>query len=181
MRTFYSNGSARLALPASPTPEEVSAEVARVQELSKDELRVRWRKLFRTTAPAHLGRNLLVRIIAYKIQANAFGDLDRETVRFLDQIARDRASGKRGTDLVPGVSTAGTLRPGCVLVREHEGTLHEVIVTADGFTWNARAFGSLSEVARAITGTNWNGPRFFGLRDRSRQSAASRAEAGAAP
>ena len=65
---------------------------------------------------------------------------------------------------MPGVSRAGTLRPGCVLVREHEGILHEVTVTADGFAWNGRCFGSLSEVARAITGTNWNGPRFFGLR-----------------
>ena len=31
----------------------------------------------------------LLRIIAYRIQANAFGDLDRETARYLDRIAKD--------------------------------------------------------------------------------------------
>lgn len=37
---------------------------------------------------AHLPRYLLVRIIAYRIQANAFGDLDRKTVQFLEQVTK---------------------------------------------------------------------------------------------
>jgi hypothetical protein len=34
----------------------------------------------------------------------------------------------------------------------------------EGFAWNGRTFGSLSQIAKAMTGTNWNGHRFFGLR-----------------
>jgi hypothetical protein len=56
-----------------------------------------------------------------------------------------------------------------VLVREHEGTMHRVTVLADGFASNGVTYRSLSEVARAITGTNWSGPRFFGLRDKTKQ------------
>jgi hypothetical protein len=32
------------------------------------------------------------------------------------------------------------------------------MVMPDGFAWNGRIFGSLSQVAFAITGTKWNGP-----------------------
>lgn len=59
------------------------------------------------------------------------------------------------------------LRPGTVLVREHAGALHRVMVLKEGFAWNGQTYPSLSRVARAITGTSWNGPRFFGL-DKSR-------------
>src|SRR2546430_15052669 len=56
-------------------------------------------------------------------------------------------------------------RPGTILVREWQGTTHQVPVRADGFLWNGRAHNSLSGIARAITGTKWNGPRFFGMRE----------------
>ena len=66
-----------------------------------------------------------------------------------------------------------------MMVREHEGVLHRVVVEQDGFAWNGATYESLSAVARAITGTNWNGPRFFGLRDRAKKRLAvtERAEA----
>src|SRR4051812_43459987 len=134
---------------------------------------LRWRNVFRSTAPAHLPRSLLLRIIAYRIQANAFGDLDRETARYLYQIARDyekrRAAGERRSGKnpppIPPVPNRHSLKPGTMLAREHGGVLHRVIVGEGGFSWNDASYKSLSEVARAITGTNWNGPRFFGLRD----------------
>jgi hypothetical protein len=127
-------------------------------------LRVRWRKLFRKEAPAHLTRALLLRILAYRIQANAFGDLDRETARFLDRIARQRRAGDK-SPVLP-VAETRTLKAGAQLVREHDGVLHRVTVVEGGYAWSGTTYRSLSEVARAITGTRWNGPRFFGLRDR---------------
>ena len=154
--------------PASPDP--IAAEVARLGDLELHELRVRWRKLFRKEAPAHLSRSLLSRVIAYKLQANAYGDLDRETVRFLEQIRREserRGEGAKARIVVPPVPERRGLKPGTLLVREHEGTLHRVTVLDSGFAWNGAAYGSLSEVARAITGTRWNGPRFFGMRERA--------------
>ena len=56
---------------------------------------------------------------------------------------------------------------GTILVREHAGVLHRVVVMENGFAWEGKTFRSLSEAAQAITGTNWNGPRFFGLRSKS--------------
>jgi hypothetical protein len=161
--------------PASTAASKLSEEVAALHTLALDELRARWRKLFRAPAPAHLPRYLLLRILAYRIQANALGDLDRETVRFLDAVAQDwlkrRAAGKTNAKRpppIPPVPDQRSLKPGTILAREHEGELHRVMVLDEGFAWNGATYRSLSEVARAITGTNWNGPRFFGLRDNAK-------------
>jgi hypothetical protein len=150
-------------------------ELASLESLDIDGLRLRWRKLFRAPAPPHLPRYLLLRIIAYRMQANVYGDLDRETVRFLDRVAgawkKQRASGKprkpRAVPPIPPVPSHGSLKSGTLLAREHGGIMHRVVVVPDGFLWNETTYSSLSEVARAITGTNWNGPRFFGLREKT--------------
>ncbi len=154
----------------------LSDEVAALASLNLEELRGCWRKVFRAPAPAHLPRYLVLRIIAYRIQANALGDLDRETVRFLDAVAEEwqkrRTAGQGNSKRpppIPPVPDKRSLKPGTILAREHEGELHRVMVLDDGFAWNGATYRSLSEVARAITGTNWNGPRFFGLRDKARQ------------
>ena len=122
---------------------------------------------FGKPAPEHLTRYLLFRVIAYRLQADRFGDLDAETLKVLKQ-----AVGQEGPIL--GVSkTLARLDqrrfappPGTVLVREWDRKSHRVMVMPDGFAWNGETFDSLSEIAFAITGTKWNGPRFFGLRDR---------------
>lgn len=160
------NMAALTSEPAGVDP--IAAEVARLGDLDLHELRVRWRKLFRKEAPLHLSRFLLHRVLAYRIQANAYGDLDRETMRFLDRVARGRAGGDKVR--IPPVEDirAGRLKPGTMLVREHDGVRHRVMIMQDGFAWNGTTYDSLSAVARAITGTNWNGPRFFGLRDRAK-------------
>ena len=172
------DAAASAAAPLSSNAPDLSAEIAALENLDIHGLRLRWRRLFRKSAPPHLPRYLLLRIIAYRIQANAFGDLDRETVRFLDRIARERekrrASGElrspKTPPLVPPVAEKRSLKAGTILVREHEGLLHRVTVVEAGFAWNETTYRSLSEVARAITGTNWNGPRFFGLRDKPRSA-----------
>jgi Protein of unknown function (DUF2924) len=56
------------------------------------------------------------------------------------------------------------LRPGALLVREWQGKLERVMVLEEGFAWNGKNFGSLSQIAKVMTGTSWNGHRFFGLR-----------------
>ncbi len=60
---------------------------------------------------------------------------------------------------------------GTRLVREWQGTVQTVTVTADGFEWQGRPYQSLSAVARAITGTRWNGWIFFGLKNQQRAAA----------
>jgi DUF2924 family protein len=161
--------------------ERLSAEIAGLKELDLEGLRARWRKLFQAAAPPHLPKYLLFRVLAYRIQANALGDLDRESVRYLDAVAREseqrRAkAGYRRTKVpppVPPVPDRRGLKPGTILVREHAGVLHRVVVMENGFAWEGKTFRSLSETAQAITGTNWNGPRFFGLRSKSLEANSS--------
>src|SRR5215207_11238639 len=116
-----------VSAPGSPgalKPDPIRDEIARLSDLDLDALRLRWRKLFRASAPPHLTRHLLLRIIAYRIQANAYGDLDRATLRFLDKIAREREARRASGDKpacsavtsVPPVPERRPLKPGTELV-----------------------------------------------------------------
>jgi hypothetical protein len=135
--------------------------VGQLEGLTLEELRSRWRLQFGRSAPKRLPRRILFRLLAYRLQAEKYGDLDTETIQFLDSVGRDN-----GAQLPAlGQATSGALKPGTVLVREHGGIRHHVMVTKDGFSWNGSDFKSLSKIAKTITGTAWNGPRFFGLRD----------------
>ena len=107
--------------------------------------------IFGRTPPADLSKDLLGRMIAYRLQERAFGGLDRESLRFLDGLARHGGSPRR------------RLKPGTVLVRDYQGQRHTVTVVTDGFDWQGATYPSLSAIARAITGTAWSGPRFFAL------------------
>jgi hypothetical protein len=126
-------------------------------------LRARWRSLTGRAAPAHVPKSLLLRVLAYRVQAAALGDLDRASARLLDRLAAEGRTGERAE--VPIPDRVG-IRPGTVLVREWEGRSERAMVLAEGYAWNGNTYRSLSQVARAITGTRWNGPRFFGLRDK---------------
>jgi hypothetical protein len=140
-------------------PDRLATELDRIASSDIAGLHRRWRSLFREKAPESLTRSLLQRIIAYQLQADRLGDLNRETARSLDRLAQN----PRETIALPDMQ--GT-KPGALLVREWDGDLQRVMVLESGFAWNGQTFDSLSKVARAITGTNWNGPRFFGLRQK---------------
>ena len=143
-------------------PTEV--EVARLRDLDLAELRARWHTAFGRRPPSSLPRHLLFRVLAYRIQATAQGDLDRDCQRLLDQGALSDGNRKHEMGLKRVIAA---LQQGTILSREWKGCVERVAVTAEGFAWNGKTYPSLSKVAFAITGTRWNGPRFFGLRDRS--------------
>jgi DUF2924 family protein len=139
---------------------ELADEIARLRELDLPSLRARWRTVFRRKAPDHLPPHLLFRMLAYRLQAECLGDLDKETVRLLDRIAS--GNGGNGPNSVLG-KQCPRLQPGSMLVREWDGAPQRVRVLAQGFAWNGKTYRSLSAVAFAVTGTRWSGPRFFGL------------------
>ena len=149
--------------PALPDREQLDVEITRLRDLDVGELRNRWHAVFGRPAPAHLPRHLLFRVMAYRLQADRFGDLDSESRRLLDHSRSPEKAGQSAADLVRRI--AG-VRAGTVLGREWNGRMQRVAVRADGFAWNGKTYPSLSQVAFAITGTRWNGPRFFGLRDK---------------
>lgn len=151
--------------------EAVAREIATLRNLDLDGLRLRWRAVYGRSAPALLPKYLLMRLLAYRLQADAHGDLSRSTLQLLAELARREST--EGTNAKQSVQmpAQSQLRPGTVLVREHAGHSHHVMVVEDGFAWNGKTYGSLTKVAHAITGTKWNGPRFFGLREQTREAA----------
>ena len=143
--------------------EQVGEALARLPSASRAELRAEWRRLYRTEAPARLGRDVLIAAIAYRLQEQALGGLQPELQRRLRTIAEQVSQGGAP---VPG--TVPRLKPGTVLLREWQGRTHRVVVGEEGFFWEEESYRSLSQIARAITGTSWSGPLFFGLKPRAK-------------
>jgi Protein of unknown function (DUF2924) len=148
----------------------VDDEIAYLRGLDLKGLRSRWQSIFRRAAPTHLTRHLLFAVIAYRLQADRFGDLDHATRQVLDRSIAKEAGPTMSSRLASFDQKRTELKPGTVLVRDWDRQSQRVMVMANGFAWNGQTYDSLSKVALAITGTKWNGPRFFGLRDKEDRS-----------
>ena len=153
------------------TKTSVEGEFAHLRGLDLSGLRARWQSVFQRQAPAHLTRHLLFAVIAYRLQADRFGDLDHATLQVLDRTVAKEEGPAMSARLASFDQKRTELTPGTVLVREWDRQSQRVMVMADGFAWNGQTYDSLSKVAFAITGTKWNGPRFFGLREKEDRSA----------
>jgi hypothetical protein len=152
------------------TKKPVEDEIAHLRGLDLRGLRARWQSVFQRQAPDHLTRHLLFAVIAYRIQADCFGDLDHATKGVLDRTVGQEPGTTMSSRLASFYQKRIELTPGTVLVREWDRRSQRVMVMANGFAWNGQTYDSLSKVAFAITGTKWNGPRFFGLRDKEDKS-----------
>jgi hypothetical protein len=144
----------------------LESEIAALPTLSAQELRVAWRGLRCGDPTAGSSRDLLLREIAYKMQERAHGGLAPAIRRRLRALAEEiEANGAEALASVP------LLKPGTRLLREWGGRTHTVIVLDEGFESEGERYQSLTQIARRITGAHWSGPRFFGLRKASAQSA----------
>jgi hypothetical protein len=99
----------------STNPAAIEAEIAHLRSLALDALRRHWRVIFGQTPPADLSKDLLGRMIAYRLQERAFGGLDRESLRFLDGLARHGGPPRRR--LKPGIEGQGGAS--CIHKRRH--------------------------------------------------------------
>ena len=61
-------------------------EIAQLRGLALNGLRARWQSMTGRQAPPHLPRHLLFAMIAYRLQADALGDLDAATLRLLKRV-----------------------------------------------------------------------------------------------
>lgn len=132
----------------------VKAQIASVAEMPLKELRNLWKELY-GSPPTIRAADLIRRVLAWRIQADAYGGFDAATLKMLksQQIVNVKPS-----------STAGMR-----LARDWQGKRYEVTVLETCIYYEGCKYDSLSEVARHITGTRWNGPRFFGLRESNKR------------
>lgn len=141
-----------------PSPSSVEAEIERLEGLGVSALREYWMRRFRKAPPPIQSSDILHRLIAWRLQVEAYGDLDPASKQTIARLTR--AAGPKGT--LPR-SMLNPLTTGSVLVRAWRGVEHRVLVLDKAFEHQGKRYRSLTEVARAITGTRWSGPRFFGL------------------
>lgn len=134
-------------------PGSLLGQLNEITGLERSDCEVRWRKAFKAMPPKHLTAQFMRRVLTHDLQCRKLGGHTAATRRLLRAALNSRASPKPGP-----VVTDGT-----VLVREWNGRMYRVEVTADGYVLDGKAYSSLSAIARHITGAKWSGPRFFGL------------------
>ena len=148
-----------------PTPPSVVARIAGLPELSMDEIKALWRRLFGSDNPTP-NRQFLERRIAYKLQEIEFRKVDPNLLernkRRIEALVETGKARKLDRDI--------RLMPGTVLTREYQGIEHRMAVAQDGqYEFEGRRYPSLSMIAREITGTRWSGPLFFGVKAPAKQ------------
>jgi hypothetical protein len=136
-------------------------EIASLPALSKPELLTRWRERLKQHPPSHLNKPILVPLLAYRLQEQAYGGLKPAYKRRLRELAE---SFERNPNRAAKTASSSAIKPGTRLIRQWDGQTHQVTVAEEGFEYKGERYRSLSEIARMITGTRWSGPLFFGLK-----------------
>jgi hypothetical protein len=126
-----------LSLPASPPleAETLEAAVAGLADLDAARLRLQWRNHLGGSAPAHLPRWLLLRVLVHRMQVVVLGDLDK-AMRQLLRPSKDQALGLPRVPFEtrrPATREGISLKPGALLVREWKGRRERVMVLDNGF------------------------------------------------
>jgi hypothetical protein len=152
-------------------PAPIDQRRADMPKLSKTALRELWKQLFSTSPPSQLRRRLMIQILAYRLQEQAFGSLttaNRGRLRQLAQAFENNADA--------AVSSIPSIRPGTRLVRQWGDQVHLVNVENNGYEYQGARYQSLSEIARLITGSRWSGPLFFGIKSEHSNSKSKEAQ-----
>ena len=152
----------------------VAKEVAALNRLTTNDLRARYAEVFGEATHAN-NKPWLVKRIAWRLQAQADGDLTERARQRARELANDadlRLSPPRPkatlpiaerTQTMPLPAKAGVPVPGTVITRVYEGETLQVKVLADGFEFEGEVHPSLSAVAKRITGSHTSGFLFFRL------------------
>jgi hypothetical protein len=135
----------------------ITQQLDQLPSLDRTELLALWQKSFGRQASPGLRRELMLPILAFKIQELAHGGLNPELRKRLEEI-RSSQTPKAHND------ARRRFKLGTRLVREWKGKVHEVTIKAEGFEYQGKVYKNLSPIACHITGTHWSGPAFFGTK-----------------
>ena len=160
---------------------DIATELAALDGMPTSELAERYEELHGQPCRTR-HRAYLIRKIAWRLQANAEGDLSERARRRAEELANDAEvrvmapptmvcppqTGPAVAVTKP-VSAAAKPRdsrlpaPGSTIVREYKDRKHRVLVLEDGFEYDGDRYRTLTAVAKTITGGHINGFRFFRL------------------
>jgi hypothetical protein len=167
----------------------IAKEVTALGRLSTHDLRAQHAALFGDGAWATNNRVWLIKRIAWRLQAQAEGDLSERARLRAAELANEadlrlgpprsplpRPEPKPRAEPKPKAPAAQRVpaprpparrswgaRPGTTLARVYKGERLQVQVLENGFAFEGVLYRSLSSVAKTITGSHCSGVRFFGL------------------
>lgn len=169
----------------------VTKHLAAIEKMTASELRTKYAELFGETSRSG-NRQWLARRCAWRVQAQAEGDLSARAKRRASELARDydlRLQAPPEMNMPPAAPAAPeapqkTVRaylrppldarlplPGMEITRWYKGRPHVVEVMDRGFGHEGKIYRSLSAVAYAITGNHWNGYLFFKIAEPRKETA----------
>ena len=156
---------------------DVEKEVAALRHATTGQVCERYAELF-GEKPRSRHKAYLIRRIAWRLQANAEGDLSERARHRAEELANDadlRTHAPR--EAPPAEQPAGLTRtvsirlhhdtrlpmPGSIITRPKPYKGREIIVRVlpKGFEWEGTIYRTLTAVAAAVTGKHWNGYHFF--------------------
>jgi hypothetical protein len=165
--------------------QNLAKELANLETLTTGQLKQKYAALFGDESRSG-NRTWLLRRIAWRLQANAYGGLSERARQRAAELANEsdlrlsppkvRSEGRGGPLSAP--QTVSTVRvegetrlplPGTILTRNYKGRVLQIRVLDSGFEYQGEVYRSLSAVAKAITGSHCNGFAFFGLNRKDAQ------------
>lgn len=150
----------------------IARELGVLQRLTVKQLRERYAEVFGEATRAN-NRDWLVKRIAWRLQAQAEGDLSERARQRAAELANDadlrvtvpkESPIAARTQILPLPANDDRLPPmGTIISRDYKGDTIRVTILADGFEYDGAVFKTLSAVAKAVTGSHCNGYLFFKL------------------
>lgn len=164
-----------------PTKLNIQAELAAMESMTPKQLREKYLAVI-GEATRSGNMRFMIKRIAWRLQADAEGDLPQRVRERALELARDsdlRTTAPKATANGDGhqVERAARFKPGnpltfgTQLTREYKGKTVVVTVLDDGFAFNGQKYRSLSAAAKAITGTHLSGHRFFKIAETDEETA----------
>ena len=99
--------------------DTLEVEIASLPKMNLAQLQAKWRRVLKQAPPPHIRKQLLVPLLAYKLQEQAYGGLKPEVKRRLRELAASFHRDSKKT----AVQRRDPLRikPGTRLIRQWEG------------------------------------------------------------
>jgi hypothetical protein len=101
---------------SQPVALDLDVELARIASLTIDQLRDEWQERLGVDLPPALSKDLIARVLSHRLQEKVVGGLPPRLRKAMVALAEG--------DSLP----LQRIKVGSVLVREHEGKLHEAYV-----------------------------------------------------
>ena len=120
--------------------DRLSEQIATLPSLNKTQLLAIWAENFSKDPPPNLRKELMVPVLAYRIQEREFGGLSHAARRRLREVAVSLRTDKPSQERSDSAPQTGTR-----LLRVWRGETHEVIATGNGYEYRGQTYSSLSK------------------------------------